>query len=222
MVQEPPSPTSHLVDVFVYSSTIMASTSSLAASAIFSIPVSEKLNRDNFLVWRAQVLPAIRGSRLLGILDGSVAAPPAILRVEKADKMVEESENPAHAAWLAQDQQLLAYLLSTMIKEILVHVSSHEHAAQVWAAITEMFASQSRSKILQLRSQLSREKKGDLSASAYYSKMKGIADEMAAAGKKIDDDDLIGHILNGLESEYNPFVSLISVKDSLSLGDLYA
>nr|TKW40215.1 hypothetical protein SEVIR_1G231700v2 [Setaria viridis] len=129
------------------------------------------------------ILPAIRGSRLLGILDGSVAAPPVILRVEKADKMVEESKNPAHAALLAQDQHLLSYLLSTMTKELLVHVSSHEHAAQ-----------------------LSQEKKGDLSASTYYSKMKGIADEMAASGKKIDDDDLIGHIRNGLESEYNSFV----------------
>jgi len=85
-----------------------------------------------------------------------------------------------------------------------------------------MFSSQSRSKILQIRSQLSREKKGDSSASAYYSKMKGLADEMAAAGKKFDDDGLIGYILNGLDSDYNPFVSSVSVKDSLSLSDLYA
>lgn len=47
-------------------------------------------------------------------------------------------------------------------------------------AVTEMFASQSKSKVLQLRSQLSREKKGDSSASAYY-----IADEMGAAGKNL-------------------------------------
>ena len=137
-------------------------------------------------------------------------------------KTVEETENPAYVAWIAQDQQLVAYLLSSMTKEILVQVSSCDHAAQLWTAITEMFSSQSRSRILQLRSQLSREKKGDLSASAYYSKMKGIADEMAAVGKKIDDDDLISYILNGLDSDYNPFVSSVSVKDSLSLGDLYA
>lgn len=52
--------------------------------------------------------------------------------------------------------------------------------------------------------------------------MKGLADEMAAPGKKIDDDDLISHILNGLDSDYNPFVSSLSVKENLSLGDLYA
>ena len=63
-----------------------------------------------------------------------------------------------------------------MTPEILVQVSSHEHAAQLWTAVNEMFASQSHSKILQLRSQLSREKKGDASTVVYYSKMKGIAD----------------------------------------------
>lgn len=98
-----------------------------------------------------------------------------------------------------------------------MQVSSYEHAADLWTSITGMFASQSWSKILKLRSQLSREKKGDLSASSYYSKMKGFADEMAAAGKKIDDDELIGFILNGLDSEYNLFVSSVSVKDSLPL-----
>lgn len=103
-----------------------------------------------------------------------------------------------------------------MIKEILVQVSSCEHAAALWTAITDMFSSQSRSRILQLRSHLSREKKGELSASAYYSKMKSIA-EMAAIGKKIDDDELISFVLNRLDSEYNPFVSSVSVKDSLSL-----
>ena len=45
---------------------------------------------------------------------------------------------------------------------------------------------------------------------------------MAAAGKKLEDDDLIGYILNGLDSEYNPFVSSISIKDTLTLSDVYA
>ena len=108
-----------------------------------------------------------------------------------------------------------------MTREILVQVSSLEHASEVWKAVLEMFSSQAKSRILQIKSQLSREKKGDQSASAYYTKMKGLADEMAAAGKKLDDDDVIDYILNGLDADYNPFVSSMSVKDNLSLTDLY-
>ena len=48
-------------------------------------PPTDKLTRANFPGWRAQVLPAIRGARLLGLLDGTDAAPPETL-VCAADK----------------------------------------------------------------------------------------------------------------------------------------
>lgn len=187
----------------------------------FHIPVSEKLTRGNFLVWRAQVLPAVRGARLVGLLDGSYVQPTLVLTVKKADGTEEEKENPAYVQWIAQDQQVLSYLLSSVTNEILVQVSSLENTSEVWRAVTMMFSSQAKSRILQIKSQLSREKKGDQSAFAYYTKMKGFADEMAAAGKKLDDADIIDYILNGLDSDYNPFVSSLSVKDDVTLSDLY-
>jgi hypothetical protein len=66
------------------------------ASTILNIPISEKLNRGNFLVWQAQVLPAVRGSRLMAILDGSLAQPSSTIRVKKVDQSEEEVQNPAH------------------------------------------------------------------------------------------------------------------------------
>jgi hypothetical protein len=125
----------------------MASTSS-ASSPAFNIKVSEKLTRDNFLVWRAQVLPAIRGARLFGLLDGSVAEPPTMITIKKADNSEEQEENPAYVQWIAQDQQVLSYLMSSMTKEILVQVSELEHASEVWKAVLEMFSSQAKSRIL--------------------------------------------------------------------------
>lgn len=68
---------------------------------------------------------------------------PLQLRWKKADKTKEEQENPAYVQWVAHDQQLLGYLLSSMTKEILVQVSSLEHASEVWTAVSQMFASQS-------------------------------------------------------------------------------
>lgn len=135
----------------------MASTSS--ASVNFNIPVSKKLTRGNFLVWRAQVMPVVRGARLVGILDGSSVQPAPMIAVNKADNIEEQVENPAYVQWIAQDQQVLSYLLSSMTKEILVQVSSLEHALEVWKAVTEMFSSQAKSRILQIKSQLSKEKK---------------------------------------------------------------
>ena len=87
-------------------------------------PVSEKLARDNFMLWKAQILPAIRGAQLMGILDGTTPKPPPTIKVEKADKTVEEVANPALATWLAQDQQVLSYVLNSLTKETLAQVAT--------------------------------------------------------------------------------------------------
>jgi hypothetical protein len=52
-----------------------ASSSSTLAGNLPSVGVTEKLTRDNFLLWQAQILPDIRGAQLYGFLDGSIPAP---------------------------------------------------------------------------------------------------------------------------------------------------
>jgi hypothetical protein len=53
--------------------------------------------------------------------------------------------------------------------------------------------------------------------------MKSLADDMASAGKKLDDEELCSYILAGLDYEYNSFVSSIAVRvESITLGELYS
>lgn len=57
----------------------MSSSSSLTGIAMatsMSLPPTEKLTRSNYLLWKAQVLPAIHGALLQGYLDGTARAPP--------------------------------------------------------------------------------------------------------------------------------------------------
>jgi hypothetical protein len=62
----------------------MASSSTGTAINLGALP-SEKLTRFNFPMWRAQILPAIRGAQLVGILDGSDAAPAKTLTQPAAE-----------------------------------------------------------------------------------------------------------------------------------------
>lgn len=48
-----------------------------------------------------------------------------------------------------------------------------------------------------------------MSAAAYYAKMRGYADEMSAARKPLDDEDLMSFILSGLDPDCNPMVESI-------------
>ena len=184
----------------------------------------EKLGRDNFLLWKATVLPPIHGAQLDGYLEGTLEAPAKTLEVQKADKSGTETvPNPEYARWIAQDQQVLGSLLTSLSCEVLTQVVSMKTSAQVWSALEEMYSSVSRSRIIQLRTLFAGTRKNEMTATAYFTKMRGIADELTAAGKKMEDDDLISQILAGLDAEYNPFVSSIAARtDAYSLSEIYA
>jgi len=52
--------------------------------------------------------------------------------------------------------------------------------------------------------------------------MKGLADEMPSAGHRLEDEELIGYILTGLDMEYNPVVSAVAARvEPISVGELY-
>lgn len=57
----------------------------------------------------------------------------------------------------------------------------------------------------------------------YFSKMKALADDMASAGKKLEDDEIISYILAGLDEPFNPIMSGVSLRvEPISIGELYA
>jgi hypothetical protein len=60
----------------------------------------------------------------------------------------------------SQDQQVLNYLMSNLSKEVLGQVSHTETTSEAWAAIKEIFASQSRTRIITTRMVLATTSKG--------------------------------------------------------------
>ncbi|KAK1667743.1 hypothetical protein QYE76_055902 [Lolium multiflorum] len=174
----------------------MASSSSASAMAslgsALGAPPTEKLTRDNHLFWKTQVLPALRGAQVIGLLDGSDKAPAKYLEVEDAEKVKKQVPNDAYDVWLARDQTVMSYLVKGMSADLLAQVVGLEHASEVWATVEDIFASQSRAKVNMLRGALSNTKKLDSTAAQYIAKMKGFVSELAAAGKHVDDDELKG------------------------------
>jgi hypothetical protein len=119
----------------------MSSNSSLSLPATNSIGqlVSEKLCRENYILWKAQVLATMRGAHLYEFLDGTSKAPDEMIQVAQPDKTMKEEVNPAYAAWYAQDQQLLSFLLNSVTKEVLGQVAaetlSQERGVQSWGCL---------------------------------------------------------------------------------------
>jgi hypothetical protein len=86
-----------------------------------------------------------------------------------------------------------------------------ETAAEVWAAIKAMFASQSRTRVSNLRVALAKTRKENMTTAAFFTKMKGFADELAAAGRPIDEEELVEYLLASLDETYNPLFAAIGV-----------
>jgi hypothetical protein len=80
---------------------------------------------------------------------------------------------------------------------------------------------------VQLRTQLNKAHKENKTAEVYFNHIKNLADEMAAAGKPLEKDDVISYVLAGLNDEAdNGFVAaitaLIKADKYISLSDLYS
>ncbi|KAK1606145.1 hypothetical protein QYE76_029818 [Lolium multiflorum] len=118
--------------------------------------------------------------------------------------------NPAYDAWLTRDQQVLSYLLGALSPEILLQAVGLEHAADVWSLVNNLFASRSKANVSHLRGALSNTKKLNMTADQYIAKMRGFATELVAAGRTIEEDELVDLILNGLDEDYNGLVASVN------------
>jgi hypothetical protein len=66
---------------------------------------------------------------------------------------------------------------------------------------------------MQVCYQLSNAKKADMTAAAYFQKMKGYADTMASLGHPLSDEEVLGYMLAGLGSDFEPLVTSIATRD---------
>ncbi|KAH9782940.1 retrovirus-related pol polyprotein from transposon RE2 [Citrus sinensis] len=173
----------------------------------FNTPI--KLDQSNYLIWRSQVLASIRGNRLEKFIDNSTTPPPSHI-AQRIEDDLRSVENPEFATRRSQDQVLLGWLPSSMSEGIISLVFNLETSREVWKAIEVQFGSQSKFRLLHLRYMMNSTRKDDLKITDYFIKMKSIADNMAAAGSALSDDDLILHVLSSLGPDYNSVATYIT------------
>ena len=195
-------------------------------SSVISMPsvATVKLNHDNFLLWKAQLIPYFRGQDLFGYIDGSIPKPPKIISVTHPEtSVVSERLNPAYSQWVRQDNLILSTLMTSLSEPILAQVVTYTSSKAVWNALDDTFSSRSRARILQIRTQLATATKGSKTATDYFHYIKRLTDEMAVAGQPLNHDDIITYILAGLSHEYDSFVASISARtDAITLEEIYS
>lgn len=192
----------------------LASSSGGSSAPAIIFPITEKLTKGNYPTWRMQALSTLRGAQMASVIEGTAAPPsPFLARTKEEEQKGETKPNPDYEGWFAKDQTVLSFLLNSLSKEVLGQVpTTVQSAKDAWAAIEAMYASSSRARIISTRMALTTATKGSSTISEYFARMKSLADDMASAGKKIEDDEFVSYILSGLDLSWDAIVTAISTR----------
>jgi hypothetical protein len=167
----------------------------------------EKLEGPNYLSWITQFGPILCSQDSMGIVDGTEPCPPQFL----LDAENKETPNPAFAIWQRKDQTILSWINITLSKKVLSTIYGLETSKQVWTALANQFANQSKSRVANLKTKLQSLHQGSKNCSDYIQSAKECADQLAAVGKPVPDEDLIIYLTNGLNPSFNSFITTINI-----------
>ena len=74
-----------------------------------------------------------------------------------------------------------------------------------------------------MRIALATTKKENSTVAEYFAKMKALGDDMAAAGRPLEDEELVEYILTGLGEDFQSMVAALCARvEPISIGELYS
>ncbi|RVW43373.1 Retrovirus-related Pol polyprotein from transposon RE1 [Vitis vinifera] len=186
----------------------------------FNHSLSVKLDNKNFLIWKQQIVSAIRGYGLQKFVFSDDEVPVQFLTREDARSGKATKE---FLEWEQQDQLLLSWLLSSVSESILPRLVGCDTSFLLWGRLEQYFASQTRAKAKQFKTQLQHTKKGGSTIDEYLAKIKVCVDSLASVGVSLSTKDHVESILDGLPNDYESFVtSVILRNDDFSVEEIEA
>ncbi|PON78831.1 hypothetical protein PanWU01x14_017300 [Parasponia andersonii] len=111
--------------------------------------------------------------------------------------------------------------MASISDSMLGHIVRCNTSAEIWHTLEQLYSTKSRARTLQLHLLLQNLKKGSMAIDEYILKMRGVADNLLAAGQVVSDDELILYVLGGLGPEYESVViNLTSCQESIIIQEV--
>ena len=151
--------------------------------------VSIKLTRDNFLIWKIQILPLLEAYQLTDLL---YQHPPMI---SSLNEQGQSFSNLAYQAWFIRDKVVLSTITSSLSKSTMSLAISKE----TWEAINNQFAARTRSRVMEIQTRLHNYRKGNQPLDTYIHTSRNLGDEIWSYGGKMTEEDLTFSLLRGLQ-----------------------
>ncbi|KAK2985196.1 hypothetical protein RJ640_010485 [Escallonia rubra] len=182
--------------------------------------LSLKLTTKNYLYWKMQVVPLLRGLEIFGFVDGTISAPPSHITPQGQTSSI---PNPDFQLWRNQDSMILSMLISSFSEEILPLVVGCNTKHDVWKVLASSLASPSNTRILGLHKSLHEFNPKDETVSAYLQSAKIISDELFAVGRPFSPEDFNIYVFRGLKPEFKDLVTTLSARfEPVTFSELHS
>nr|DAD30130.1 TPA_asm: hypothetical protein HUJ06_031598 [Nelumbo nucifera] len=126
--------------------------------------VNTLLDGRNYGEWSRLMRLSLSAKNKLGFIDGSVKAPP--------------TTDPRYPLWQCCNDLVISWILHSRQPNIARSVIFSGTATIVWNDLYDRFSQGDESRIYQIRQEIAECRQGSLSVSAYYTKLKGLWDEL--------------------------------------------
>jgi hypothetical protein len=128
--------------------------------------VSTLLNGRNYGEWCRSMRRSLSAKNKLGLIDGSIEAPP--------------TNDAKFPLWQCCNDLVVSWILNSVQPKIARSVIYSDTAAVIWNDLKDRFSQGDESRIYQIRQEIVECRQGSLSISAYYTKLKGLWDELGS------------------------------------------
>ena len=189
--------------------------------------VNEILTDSNYCDWSQEMKNSLYAKNKMGFVNGMIKAP-------------EDEATNEYMMWMRCDAMIKGWLTTAMEKNIRSSVKYARTAAEIWTDLEERFGKESAPRAYELKRTLtSTQQEGD-SVSAYYSKIRGLWDEIQSVsptpactcgkcecniGKRLNeakDKERLYEFLMGLDSSFSTIrTQILGTKPTPVLSNAY-
>jgi hypothetical protein len=167
----------------------------------------EKLNKNNFQMWKFRIMNFLMGKGYWEFIIGDENEPPF-------------PENPtqqqiqANKTWHEKARKILYWLFVSVSDSMIVHIQDAKSPKQAWDTLLKMYSTNMQARKMQLKQELHNLQKNKMNINDYSTKVKNLTYVLAFIGAFVDDEDLVVVTLNGFGKHYSQFRTSIVVQET--------
>jgi hypothetical protein len=160
--------------------------------------VIEKLDKNNFPVWKFRIMNFLMGKGYWEFITSDETESPLL-------------ENPtqqqiqANKTWHEKVRKVLYWFSMNVSDSMIVHIQDAKSSKQAWDTLVKMYSTNTQAYKMQLKQELHNLQKNNMNINDYSTKVKNLADVRASIGAPVDDEDLVVVTLNGLGKDHSQF-----------------